>query len=131
MHKLTRFRLSVMILPFLTLPIAGIAKNSNDCLDKASTTVDMRACLVKELKNLNVQLNLTYKELRKELPSEGQNELKKAQKAWVQFRETECDFSAFSEQPGSIVPLIINSCYIDMTKERIKQLNDYITQNKN
>tara|TARA_R110000868_G_scaffold273336_2_gene532565 strand:- start:620 stop:895 length:276 start_codon:yes stop_codon:yes gene_type:complete len=91
----------------------------------------MRSCLAKELNAYNEQLSVNYERLHKSLTSKDQENFKKTQKIWLQFREAECDFSAFSEQPGTIAPLIITSCYIDMTKERIKQLKAYINQNKN
>jgi uncharacterized protein YecT (DUF1311 family) len=124
-------QLAAMFILLLLFPIKGMTKRYNDCLKAATDTISMRACLTKDLEHYNAKLNLAYNDLQRKMPSiRGKLMLKNAQSAWFKFRKEECYFTAYPAQPGTIAPLIITSCYIKMTKIRIKTLQSYYDQSE-
>jgi len=56
------------------------------------------------------------------LPKEEQDRLKKAQKAWIKYRDLECDFEAYEMRGGSYENILRDGCKIKLTKDRIKDL---------
>lgn len=122
-----------ILVVFLSVTFVSLANSANfgECVNNASSTVDLRECLVKELRHYDEELNSIYRNLQKLLTQKEQISLKQAQHAWLMFRSAECDFAAFREQPGTIAPIIITSCYIEMTKKRVKDLKEYILQYQN
>ncbi|HEY6048721.1 MAG TPA: lysozyme inhibitor LprI family protein, partial [Sphingomicrobium sp.] len=49
--------------------------------------------------------------------------LKQGQRAWVQFRDAQCEYEGLGERGGSMEPMIVNACRERLTRERIKQLS--------
>ncbi|WP_353824345.1 lysozyme inhibitor LprI family protein, partial [Mesorhizobium sp.] len=52
--------------------------------------------------------------------------LVKAQRAWIGFRDAECEFSASGVKGGSVYPLIYNDCITAQTKTRIEAFKTYL-----
>lgn len=102
------------------------ASNYDGCLDQAMSTVAMRSCIFHENEIIDKKLNVAYVKLFETLPKSGQLKLKTAQRAWLKFRGAECIFSGYQEDGGTLEPVIIDSCYLDMTKKRLSQLEKYI-----
>ena len=50
----------------------------------------------------------------------------KAQKDWIKFRDSHCEFEILEFDGGSIQPLIKYTCLQDKTEERIEDLNSAI-----
>lgn len=123
---------SILVI-FLSITFVSLANSAHfrECANNASSTVDLRECLAKELQHYDEELNSIYRNLQKLLTQKEQILLKQAQRSWLKFRSAECDFAAFHEHPGTIAPIIISSCYIEMTKTRVMELNKYILQYQN
>lgn len=114
----------LLLIPCLSLADPGLG--FDECSKKAITTIEIRQCLAQELSYYDKKLNASYNELISKLAKHQQDSLKKAQRAWLAYRNAECDFAAFSEQPGTIAPVIITTCFINMTKNRVNELNTYL-----
>lgn len=69
-------------------------------------------------------LNATYKQLLGKLDDEGKKKLQAAQRAWIKFRDAECESQADEYRGGSILPLIYHTCAKDLTEARTTQLKD-------
>ena len=50
--------------------------------------------------------------------------LREAQRAWIRFRDAECDFRTFSSRMGSIYPTLRAGCLEDLTRARTEQLRE-------
>ena len=48
--------------------------------------------------------------------------LQRAQRAWIQFRDAQCEFEGLEGRGGSIEPMIVAQCLARLTRERIQQL---------
>lgn len=47
-----------------------------------------------------------------------------SQKAWIAFRDAECNWQGFEAHGGTMEPMLVNGCLARLTEERIKQLKD-------
>ena len=71
----------------------------------------------------DVRLNTVYKALIARFDATGAALLKKAELAWITFRDAECASAADVMRDGSAAPLITASCMADMTRERADTLD--------
>ncbi len=72
---------------------AEIKKESESCMDKALSTVDMQACNEKAYREWDEKLNTAYGALQEDLGSEkAKAALKTSQQHWLKFRDTELTF---------------------------------------
>jgi uncharacterized protein YecT (DUF1311 family) len=99
------------------------SKEYSDCLDKAveGTWADMFACGGEELDRQDARLNDTYKKLMSKLSRDRKKALLKAQRAWIKFREANCDYYA-DPAGGRAEGLIASDCLANMTAKRTKEL---------
>jgi uncharacterized protein YecT (DUF1311 family) len=73
----------------------------------------------------DLELNDAYRDLKKNLDGRDLDKLVVAQRAWVAFRDRECEFSASDVEGGSMHPMVALICEREMTEERIAQLKTY------
>ena len=52
--------------------------------------------------------------------------LRSAQRAWITFRDSSCDYEGYFARGGSMEPMLINQCLARLTGERTKQLRQLI-----
>lgn len=76
----------------------------------------------------DAELNRIYKRIEGRLMhSQGpKQELIKAQRAWIAFRDAECRFAASGVEGGSAYSDVYQSCQEDITKARIATFNEYL-----
>jgi uncharacterized protein YecT (DUF1311 family) len=111
-------------------PLAASAQDV-DCSNQI-TQLDMNMCAYKAFEAADAELNRVYAETiaymqaaDRDYPPPGDSEearLRKAQRAWVAFRDANCDSAGFQMRGGSAEPLIVNGCLHAMTEERIAEL---------
>jgi len=80
-------------------------------------------CHDEEFRFYDRQLNQVYRELMRRLPAEERGRLKAAERAWIKFRDLECDFEAFPMRGGSGEALFVGACLVEQTKNRLHQLS--------
>ena len=82
---------------------------------------------------LDEKLNALYNQIKDKLEknhyTEAKEDLLKAQRNWVNYRDAECDFQINAVKGGSIAPTIYISCKIQLTKQRIKDFENYLKCN--
>jgi uncharacterized protein YecT (DUF1311 family) len=97
------------------------------CMDKAGgVTSEMLGCIAAEIKIEDAQLNENYKTLMAKLSKQRKTELQEAQRAWIKFRELNCNFYG---DEGSIAQVAINSCFLDATTDRANELKRLMPSN--
>ncbi|MGO3843685.1 MAG: lysozyme inhibitor LprI family protein [Alcaligenes pakistanensis] len=99
-----------------------------DC-DSLTDQSAINQCVNNEYKSTDAELNKLYKEISTRLKDDGDNlkALRNAQRAWVSFRDAECDFAAFKTQGGSVHPMLITSCRNELTQTRVKDFKTYLS----
>jgi uncharacterized protein YecT (DUF1311 family) len=95
-----------------------------DRCDSPQTQAEMNRCAGEELRRNDAQLNVAYSRLLKKLDPNRRAKLQKAERAWVAFRDAQCDYEGSESEGGSIQPLEIAACKTELTKARIAQLRE-------
>jgi len=88
---------------------------------------EMNECLSEAYEKVNLRMNEAYQRLLQSL--KNPEPLQRAQVAWLNFRETQCDFEIPREWTGSEIPYSRNSCLIDHTERRVRDLERVVPCN--
>ena len=110
----------------LVLATSTSAYAEQSCGD-LTNQADMNICAGKAYDKSDTELNTLYKQIEARLKNDADTTrlLLTAQRAWVAFRDAECNFSS-SVVTGSLYSFIFNSCRDGMTKVRIENLKVYL-----
>jgi uncharacterized protein YecT (DUF1311 family) len=87
--------------------------------------MSMNLCAEYHFIERDLQLNDEYRKLQKNLDGRDLKKLIAAQRAWISFRDLDCDFSASDVDGGSMHPMVSLNCQQELTEQRIKQLKTY------
>jgi uncharacterized protein YecT (DUF1311 family) len=88
----------------------------------------MNVCAADGYKKADAELNAAYGKITHRLKggSSATQLLTKAQKAWVAFRDAECQFAGSAAAGGSIQPMIVSGCLEALTRKRTEALTAYL-----
>ncbi|ROO33622.1 MULTISPECIES: lysozyme inhibitor LprI family protein [unclassified Pseudomonas] len=117
---------SRLLLALAPLILASVAQ-ADDCTN-AMTQGEMNQCAAQEKKAADDELNRLYKQITARLKDNpgAKQLLVKAQRAWIGFRDAECNFSASGVEGGSVYPLIYGNCVTALTKARVETFKTYL-----
>ena len=106
-------------------PATGDSAVYQKCLDE-SGGVDpvMKLCGKDEIARQDRILNTIYRQLRAKLAANLNNDLQKAERAFLAYREAQCRFAYDQKSPGTMAGLLYQSCVLDLTAARIKDLRE-------
>src|SRR5258705_3971329 len=116
----TKMRRALAI-PFVLSIFGAIAADTDPCKDP-STSNGMAECTRQNWKAADQVLNKEYQARLQRSDETGKNLLRKAQRAWVSFRDAQCALEEDVERGGHIAPTIYFQCMERTTNARIKQL---------
>jgi len=104
-----------------------LSKEYSVCMDKAGgMTGDMIACNGEELDRQDARLNNAYKKLMSsKLSRDRKKALLKAQRAWIKFREANCDYYT-DPHGGWGARWNVSECLLTMTATRAKDLEGMV-----
>ena len=121
-----------LALCLLAVPPAA-AQDDIDC-DNAQTQLEMTFCAEKDWQAADAELNAAYKtamadmkEMDSDLPGDlkgAADALREAQRAWIPYRDKACASYGYLARGGSLEPQLIYSCRADLTRQRVKELNE-------
>lgn len=77
------------IIFFSLISLISCSVNAKDCLELVSST-DIRECYSEKLNSAEKKLLLTYQSKLNTLEPDNKQQLIKAQRLWVQFKEADC-----------------------------------------
>jgi uncharacterized protein YecT (DUF1311 family) len=97
----------------------------------AQTQLEMNQTAQRKYEKADKELNKVYSILIKSLDKTEAQILVKAQKCWIKFRDSHCEFESSQYEGGSIQPLIYSTCLEELTKKRIAELNKSIKDRDN
>ena len=114
-----------------------------DC-QNATTQSDMTICAAQDYEAADTLLNAVYKQAMagmqatdKDLAEIDENDvgavaaLKKAQRAWIGYRDGQCELAGFEARGGSMEPMLVAACLADLTRKRTQELNDLLENLEN
>ncbi len=90
--------------------------------DKCSngSMMEMNECLAEARGDTEHRMDVAYRKLLSSLINPAP--LRKSQQAWLRYREAQCKFEVPPEWTGSAIPYSRNSCLIDHTERRVRDL---------
>jgi uncharacterized protein YecT (DUF1311 family) len=91
--------------------------------DPDSTTLSLRACIGAEYKRQDARLNGAYAEAMRSLNPAAQAKLRTAQRAWITFRDADCQ-AVLAANGGTMAPVLADLCYLDRTTQRADELEE-------
>ncbi len=111
--------------------IAGLAAPSalaaDDCNPNLSQA-ELNNCYGNMYKRADAELNALYRQITGRLKDDKETAklLVAAQRAWVAFRDAECDFSASGVAGGTAYGMIVAICLDKLTSQRINDFKTYL-----
>lgn len=94
---------------------------------KSQTQAEINTCASLSAEVADKKLNQIYQQLRVQIEDLQQKQLLiDAQLAWIKFRDTNCKFEKSRFAGGTIAPFVYSSCIEQVTKQRTKELEDYL-----
>jgi uncharacterized protein YecT (DUF1311 family) len=98
------------------------SKEFDACMDKAGgVTPAMIDCISAEQKRQDALLNENYRKLMASLSTKRKQALQEAERAWIKFRDTNCDFY-YDPDGGSAARIDANECLLNTTADRAEEL---------
>ena len=108
----------------------GQASVPDACKD-AKTQLEMNVCLADAYSNADRDLNAFYAPVKSKLHPAGIAKLQEAQRAWIRYRDLNCEAEAGLYEGGSIQPAVRSGCLERVTRARIAELHTiYDTGNR-
>jgi uncharacterized protein YecT (DUF1311 family) len=112
---------TVSIIP-LSCPAFAAGIDCKNPSDQATMTI----CADQDYKAADKKLNETYRALLAAVTKPGQSKLQNAERAWVAYRDAQCDFDTMDHRDGSIYPMIHASCLSTLTQAQTEHLNQQL-----
>lgn len=139
----TRSGIAFPIVTFVLMasgPTLAPAAEQDECADPQAQQ-QMNYCSAQEFWKLDGELTKTYEEAlaytkkmdQNAPPLEGPDlkteteALTIAEKGWLQYRDAHCDGMGYLARDGTLEPLLVGNCKIELTKNRIRELKDLMT----
>ena len=115
---------------FLGQSAFGQASVPDACKD-AKTQLEMNVCLAGAYGDADRDLNAFYAAVKSKLHAAAVAKLQEVQRAWIRYRDLNCDAEAGLYKGGSIQPAVRSGCLERVTRERIAELHTiYDTGNR-
>ncbi len=95
------------------------------CMGKADSTVDMLDCIDAEIQRQDQRLNEVYTALRADVQEGRKNQLRDAQRAWINFRNANCAFH-LDPDAGSLARISAADCVLRLTATRAEELAQFL-----
>ena len=113
------WRNRIILLVFFTLATGNVARAQ---CDEAKTTLQINECFAKELKKADSELNRVYQATVKKLPPDDVALLRKTQRAWLAYRDSQCEAERALMSEGTNAPATWMSCKLELTRKRATEI---------
>ncbi|MBD9557230.1 lysozyme inhibitor LprI family protein [Ensifer sp. ENS03] len=123
------------LLLVLATPALAEDEPGVDCAN-AMAQPDLNDCAYREYESADAELNAVYRQamtaaqkVDKEL--EGADigaveALKTAQRAWIGYRDGQCELAGFQARGGQAEPMLVSGCLAQLTQKRTAELNEFL-----
>ena len=106
----------------LALALLALAASGQAQCDETTSQAALTACAQDALDHADAELNAVYAQTLKALSGRGVVELRAAQRAWIRFRDLDCETVRSASEGGSIAPYELARCLTDHTTARVTTL---------
>jgi uncharacterized protein YecT (DUF1311 family) len=118
-----------LVLPALAvIMLSTAAAHAQDCAN-AQDQATLNQCAGAAFEKADKQLNEAYKQIGERLKDNAESHklLVETQRAWVAWRDAECNFQGGPvDQAGSIYPLVVANCKATLTENRLEDFHAYL-----
>ena len=123
--------MTIRSLFFTAILLAGApamlaAQEDEEFCPEGRTQLEMNSCAADELARADTVLNASYQELLRVVEPHRVEAFRAAQRAWIRFRDAECEFEASEFAGGSMEPMIHTLCLAHLTRERTKEFDSIL-----
>jgi uncharacterized protein YecT (DUF1311 family) len=129
----------IIIIGLSLWAVAGTASAASlDCKDPV-TDAEISECAAQDWQKADDTLNAVYsKALAKAAKDDADlaetsaelvgevKALKHAQRAWIAYRDAECDLQGFGARGGTLEPVMVTNCWASMSRARTEDLKTFI-----
>ena len=115
-------RLFVAAVMAITLLGGHASKAAINC-KSAANQMEMDQCAGRDFHTADARLNALYRSMMSRYDAPNQAVFKSAEKAWIAYRDAECNFETNGTAGGSINSMMLTQCRTEKTNARIKELN--------
>lgn len=126
-------RIAILVaLAVCAAPTVGAADNNvgsnvsaafRRCMASAAANVDQGYCLEGELQRQKANLNAAYDERLRDANPAFRARVEKAQRAWVAFRDADCDAQTLHGGSGATMSYL--TCMVRLTANRAVEMESY------
>lgn len=128
----------IALLGTAVLAPAGLAQQTPACADTLFQR-ELNACAAQRFETAAALLDIVYTTALDRTkavdanavaddtrPPGAEAALRRAHTAWADYRDAHCDAVASQSYGGSMAPMVISACKIDLTELRMRELQDLI-----
>lgn len=92
------------------------------CFKRANyVDFEIRVCEYQALEGQDARLNAAYRAVLARIDvAEERTALIAAEKAWIAYRDTQCEYQGARFEGGTLQPVEIARCQVDLTVERVR-----------
>jgi uncharacterized protein YecT (DUF1311 family) len=126
-----RLKIGLIGAALMLFAAGGVNAEDVDC-DNAETQSDMTSCAQARYDEADKGLNAQYKLTRAAMATidedldgdmkGAEQALLKAQRAWINYRDAQCENYGFQARGGTMEPMLVAGCLADLTDLRAKEL---------
>lgn len=98
------------------------AEHQRCIAESGGVTVQMLDCLGAELERKDAELNDLWAKVPAAIGSDAMTPVRKAQRAWIAFRDAQCEAASSLTGDGSLSAIAYSSCVLEMTEDRVSEL---------
>ncbi|WP_137154698.1 lysozyme inhibitor LprI family protein [Rhizobium sp. FKL33] len=136
---MTRTKIALISLAMAAFALPALAQDAPnvDC-DNAQTQMEMNYCAEQDYDDADAALNKAYKAAmasQKKMDADIEESmgadstgaaaaLKKAQRAWIDYRDGQCEGVGFQARGGTMEPMLMMGCKAELSRARAKELNE-------
>jgi len=121
-RKIVPASLAVSLAMCLVAPRLAAAK---DC-GALNTQMDINICEGEKFDAADAALNAAYNKLAAKVTAGGKAKLQDAQRAWIKYRDLQCEFETLGTSGGSIHGMEVSICLTELTRDQTKRLQRQI-----
>jgi uncharacterized protein YecT (DUF1311 family) len=93
---------------------------------KETAQMGLNECYGNLAEAVDAKLNKLYRALAAKSEGTEKDSLRDAQRAWLAYRDKECDYETVADEGGSIRPMEISLCVAKKTTARIKEFEKFL-----
>ena len=116
--------MSIVAIIALQVALSGLPRDTTEGCNDKEGTVALSSCYSERADTWQKRLDAAYPVALNYVPGPQRKALKRAQSAWLKYRDATCDF--YNLVPGSVHYIQGAYCMLDLTRSRALELEEYI-----